>query len=853
MSRRLLGPVGGPVVFFLVAALVFAGLGWVTHSALKVEQAQREAHARAEIGNGLRDALWRLDGRVLLSLGVEDSRPVYHYDSADPSGAYGPAATPLLVATLPDWMRLHFQLDPVGGWRSNQAPDDPKEAERIREAWGGLPLRNFYAGREEVLAELKAKLPVQTTCETFAACDRAAPADSLPLAAPLFAEVAPNSQPEFNTSGQPQPPSPYPQAPLGPNPPSPGDQFPETVRLFGYELCPSDARQQAILPQVGNSIRPEPETPQKKAEPQAGKLGQSQMAQNPGVVMRGGRAGQKDAESDRGWLDYANRLQTFSKGLGEAKGAYDAPLARNYTQNALQNQSDFRNLANSGPTGPGGTGDEKDNNSYGRGGPPRTAPAAGGGFGSRGPTTRAFDPGPGLSPQRSSSTAFNTRSLLASLLEPARQSREDRTLAKDSAAHRELAEGSSPAGDFGWFWRKPHRGTAGGKPTGTMLPPAGGAGSPPPAVPAVTAAPLPAGIPTHLGSMRPQWVAAPDGTDMLVLVRSVRFDNRAIYQGVVLDWPKLQEELKAQVRDLFPDARLVPVKNPDGVSPGRAMAALPVQLDVGPEPEPPPAGWTPLRIGLVMAWAAALIAVVAVGFSGWSLIDLAERRIRFVSAVTHELRTPLTSLRLYLDLLVSGMIQDEAKRQEYLKTLTIESDRLHRLIDNVLDFARLEKRRKDGDVRPVKVAELLDLLRATWADRVAQDGKELVVMSLLPAGCEVDTDPAMIQQIVGNLIDNARKYTRDAAEKRIWLWAKPGRGKGVVLEVEDRGQGVAAGERRSIFKPFRRGHRADSTAGGAGLGLALAKSWAEVLGGRLTYRPADGGTGACFRLELPGK
>ena len=255
----------------------------------------------------------------------------------------------------------------------------------------------------------------------------------------------------------------------------------------------------------------------------------------------------------------------------------------------------------------------------------------------------------------------------------------------------------------------------------------------------------------------------------------------------------------------------------------------------------------------MLAWVAAIVAFVAVGFSGWSLIDLAERRIRFVSAVTHELRTPLTSLRLYLDLLVSGMIQDEAKRQEYLKTLTVESDRLHRLIDNVLDYAKLEKRKKDGDIKPVKVNELMDQLRTTWTDRVGQDGKELVVISTLPAEQEVNTDSSMIQQIVGNLIDNARKYTRDAADKRIWVWAKPGTGNAVLVEVEDRGAGVPPSERKTIFKPFRRGDHADSKAGGAGLGLALAKSWAEVLGARLTYRPADGGVGACFRLELPGK
>jgi signal transduction histidine kinase len=64
---------------------------------------------------------------------------------------------------------------------------------------------------------------------------------------------------------------------------------------------------------------------------------------------------------------------------------------------------------------------------------------------------------------------------------------------------------------------------------------------------------------------------------------------------------------------------------------------------------------------------------------------------------------------------------------------------------------------------------------------------------------------------------------------------------------------VPARERSLIFRPFRRGEGAETTAGGAGLGLALCRQWAESLGGTLTYRPADGDTGACFRLELPGK
>jgi signal transduction histidine kinase len=365
------------------------------------------------------------------------------------------------------------------------------------------------------------------------------------------------------------------------------------------------------------------------------------------------------------------------------------------------------------------------------------------------------------------------------------------------------------------------------------------------------AAPTAQPMAVHLGPIRPRWLTASDGSEVLLLVRAARLEHEVVYQGVLLDWPRLRDGLREQVADLFPAATLTPVRDPDPITPERAMTALPVQLDPGPAPDLPPAGWTPLRFGLLLAWAAALIALLAVGIGGRALVGLSERRIRFVSAVTHELRTPLTSLRLYLDLLSSGMIADEAKQREYLNTLVTESDRLNRLIENVLDFARLEKRTIQAVMAPTVIAELLEQVRQTWTDRCAADGKELVVISTLPAEQTVTTDPRMTAQVLGNLIDNARKYSREADDHRIWVWAKPGERGQLVLEVEDRGPGVSASERGSVFRPFRRGHAADTLAGGAGLGLALAKHWADLLGGTLSYRPADGGIGACFRLELP--
>jgi signal transduction histidine kinase len=794
--RRLLGPVGVPIAFFLVAALVFAGLGWVTYAAVDVERAQREAAARAELGYNLHRALSRLDVRMLSTLWGEDNRSYYDYAPPDP------AATPLLTAQLPDWMKLHFQLDASGGWVSPQVLDDEQLAERVRLAWGDLPVQNLNGTRLAARNELRQRFPKETVCAVFSAREQAIASDPLPFAAPFFAN-------EANAPWQVDPPQQVPvqpavvgqQAGAQVPPVEPGAAACEggPIHVFWVNLCWF-----AELRAANNLA-----DAQKRPSDQPGQ------AVGPNYNRGGQRMSQRDQQdNDRGIAVFLSWAQAMGKGLQEARNAAGPQVGRGGPYN--QNQLDLRNnyVPGTGNTLNPATGDRGGNTGTPIG-PGPGGPGGGGTGGGFGPPPKDAKDIDGEKLRQTADRALGNLAGASGVLLRAR-------LEKDKAAeeHRKRME----SGEKGVAPPMPDR---------------------PPTPPAPVA--------IHLGSMRPQWITAPDGTRMLVMVRTAKFGDRIVYQGVVIDWPKLQDELRSLVEDLFPDAMLVPVEDTADASVDRAMATLPVQLDPGPQPELPPAGWTPLRIGLVLAWAVAVMAFVAVGLSGWSLIDLAERRIRFVSAVTHELRTPLTSLRLYLDLLVSGMIQDEAKRQEYLKTLAVESDRLHRLIDNVLDYAKLEKRKKNGDVKPVKVSDLMEQFRATWTDRAAQDGKELVVISTLPPEREVSTDAAMIQQIVGNLIDNARKYTRDAVDKRIWVWARPGKGDAVVLEVEDRGPGVPPGERKTIFKPFRRGEHADSTAGGAGLGLALAKSWAEVLGGRLSYHPAEGGVGACFRLELPGK
>lgn len=355
-----------------------------------------------------------------------------------------------------------------------------------------------------------------------------------------------------------------------------------------------------------------------------------------------------------------------------------------------------------------------------------------------------------------------------------------------------------------------------------------------------------------LGPPVRQWMRVGE-EQCLVLTRLLQVGEKPACQVALLNWPELEKLLAEEVRMLLPSMRLLPVVNAESLNPDRAMATLPVELDPGPtESTLRGIGWNPLRIGLALAWTAAVIALLAVGLGGWSLINLSERRIRFVSAVTHELRTPLTTLRLYLDMLAGGMVADEVQKTEYIRTLHSEADRLNRLVSNVLDFSRLENQRPRLNQSAIPIGELLDQLQGNWQSHAKNCGKELVVEIRLDPTSKLVTDVQLVTQILGNLIDNACKYSQGAADSRIWIRARRETNHALLLEVEDRGPGVLPRDKRSIFRPFRRGRHHNIPSGGVGLGLALANRWTQLLGGKLSCNSPVDQAGACFRLELPG-
>ncbi len=347
------------------------------------------------------------------------------------------------------------------------------------------------------------------------------------------------------------------------------------------------------------------------------------------------------------------------------------------------------------------------------------------------------------------------------------------------------------------------------------------------------------------GVMVPLWVG-----DILLLARRVSVTERKFIQGCWLDWKATKAWMFDLVRDLLPDADLEPVRSSPDEGDERMLAALPVRLVPGPVPIQSIPWMSPVRLSLLVSWACVLLGAGAVGLLLYGTISLSERRGAFVSAVTHELRTPLTTFRMYSEMLERGMVKEEEKRREYLKTLCTESERLSHLVENVLSYARLEKRRTIGRIEHVTIGELIERLRDHLAQRAEQAGMEVVVdADESSLSRTVRTDVSVVDQILFNLVDNACKYAASASDRRIHIDARFSNGTASVT-VRDHGPGIAGGNARRLFRPFSKSASdAADSAPGVGLGLALSRRLARSMGGDLRLHES-GGDGACFVLTL---
>ena len=222
-----------------------------------------------------------------------------------------------------------------------------------------------------------------------------------------------------------------------------------------------------------------------------------------------------------------------------------------------------------------------------------------------------------------------------------------------------------------------------------------------------------------------------------------------------------------------------------------------------------------------------------------------ERKTSFVSNVSHELKTPLTSIRLCAEMLSEGRAKDDAAKARYLGVITKESERLTRLVDNVLDFGRLEQNRRKYDFVDVDLRDVVRDAAESQRSRVESAGMALAVETAAePAVRRIDRDA--VSQIVLNLIDNAVKYAADGRRLDVKVDSQG------AVTVADRGPGVP---RRDMERVFDRFYRCDDSlaakSSGSGLGLSIARRLAEGMGGTLVCAERDGG-GAEFILTFGG-
>jgi signal transduction histidine kinase len=230
-------------------------------------------------------------------------------------------------------------------------------------------------------------------------------------------------------------------------------------------------------------------------------------------------------------------------------------------------------------------------------------------------------------------------------------------------------------------------------------------------------------------------------------------------------------------------------------------------------------------------------------------VHLARLKSDFVANVSHELKTPLALIRLFAETLDLGRVSSPERAREYYRVINKESNRLTQLINNILDFSRIEAGRKQYRFAPVDVCRIVDEVLEAYRFPIEQQGfaLEVVFAEDVP---EIVGDAEALSQALLNLLNNAIKYSRDEKQIKVEVSVREAR---VLVAVTDRGIGVAKADHKRIFEKFFRAE--DSLVHetkGSGLGLALVSHIMEAHGGSVELLSAPG-RGSTFTLVLPVK
>jgi signal transduction histidine kinase len=217
----------------------------------------------------------------------------------------------------------------------------------------------------------------------------------------------------------------------------------------------------------------------------------------------------------------------------------------------------------------------------------------------------------------------------------------------------------------------------------------------------------------------------------------------------------------------------------------------------------------------------------------------------FVAMVSHELRTPLTPLKGFLATLLEGTAEDSPEaRREYYRIMLRQTDRLERLIMDLLDVSQIESGTLVVKVRPVEVTSIVSELIAEFRE---QNPRRTIDLQIVNGQMLARADPFRVQQVVANLVSNALKYSPADSPVEIGVAMI---GNEAVVSVTDHGPGIQAPETDRVFDRFYRAGTVRREVGGTGLGLYIARQLVEAMDGRLwlVSRP---GAGSTFSFSLP--
>jgi signal transduction histidine kinase len=235
---------------------------------------------------------------------------------------------------------------------------------------------------------------------------------------------------------------------------------------------------------------------------------------------------------------------------------------------------------------------------------------------------------------------------------------------------------------------------------------------------------------------------------------------------------------------------------------------------------------------------------------GLKQLQLAQQQQDFVSAVSHELKTPLTSIRMYGEILREGWA-DEEKKSSYYDYIFHESERLTRLINNVLQLARMRHNELHLDLKKVTIDELIDLIQSKASSPIERSGFQLQLSH--EEGCDgtLIVDPDAFTQIMLNLVDNAVKFSAKAEIKQIDITCRRLSDNQLAFTVRDYGPGISKGQKKKIFQLFYRSeNELTRSTVGTGIGLALVKQLAQQMGA--TVDAIEKRPGVEFRLVFSG-